>query len=147
MDSAWLARARSRYECYVLRLMRAYVKRARLIVVDDILEDCSFDKIDQIIGILERFKEEGVSILWINSYPDSITEISDRITIIRQGRNSMTFFKDEYDKQRLLDCLAGQKKSEESEAESCTAAGRVIFQAEHIQNEYFDDLSFACRKG
>lgn len=137
----------SRYECYVLRLMRAYVKRARLIVVDDILEDCSFDKIDQIIGILERFKEEGVSILWINSYPDSITEISDRITIIRQGRNSMTFFKDEYDKQRLLDCLAGQKKSEESEAESCTAAGRVIFRAEHIQNEYFDDLSFACRKG
>jgi len=137
----------SRYECYVLRLMRAYVKRARLIVVDDILEDCSFDRIDQIIGILERFKEEGVSILWINSYPDSITEISDKIMIIRQGRNGMMFYKKEYDKQKLLECLAGQKKSQESEEGHNAAAGKVIFRADHIQNEYFDDLSFDCRKG
>lgn len=136
----------SRYECYVLRLMRAYVKRGRLIVVDDILEDCSFDRIDQIVGILERFKREGMSILWLNSYPDAITEISDKIITIRRGRNSMMFYKDEYDKQKLLNCLAGQKSSEELEIEPCDT-GEVVFCAEHIQNEYFDDLSFECKKG
>lgn len=136
----------NRYECYVLRLMRAYVKRARLIVIDDILEDCSFDRIDQIIGILEHFKREGMSILWLNSYPDAITEISDQIITIRRGRNSMMFYKDEYDKQRLLACLAGQKSTGELEIGS-GGTGGVIFKVEHVQNEYFDNLTFECRKG
>ncbi|MFR9062664.1 MAG: hypothetical protein ACLVJO_02225 [[Clostridium] scindens] len=77
----------NRYECYILRLMRAYVKRARLIVVDDILDDFSFERIGQIVEILERFKQEGISVLWINSYPDAITERSDKVVVIRQGRN------------------------------------------------------------
>lgn len=34
-----------RYEYFLLRLMRAYVKRAKLIVIDDILDDAIFEKI------------------------------------------------------------------------------------------------------
>ena len=54
------------------------MKRAKLIVVDDILDDYSLDKIHQILEILNLFKKEGISILWINNYPDSITEAADK---------------------------------------------------------------------
>ena len=55
------------YERCILRFTRAYVKRAKLIVVDDILDDYSLDKIHQILEILNLFKKEGISILWINN--------------------------------------------------------------------------------
>lgn len=136
----------NRYECYILRLMRAYVKRARLIVVDDILDDFSFERIGQIVEILERFKQEGISVLWINSYPDAITESSDKVVVIRQGRNCKMFYKEEYDRQKVFECMIGKKGPKESVQES-KAGSRIIFQAENIQNDYFDGLDFCCRQG
>lgn len=140
------ARELSKYECYILRLMRAYVKRARLIVVDDILDDCSFEKMSRIIEILERFKEEGISILWMNSYPDHISEIADKVSVISKGRNSLSFYKDEYDKERILECLADKKEIPKKGKISETGSS-IAFQADHVNNAYFTDLSFVCKEG
>lgn len=134
------------FECCVLRLMRAYIKRAKLVVVNDILDDYSVERIDQLIDILNRFKQEGISILWFNSYPDYITEIADRVVGIRQGRNSMMFYKEEYEKQKVLSCLVGKDNLVTEDWMSGTD-DEIIFQAEHIKNEYFNDLSIFSKRG
>lgn len=136
----------NKFETYVLRLMRAYIKRARLIVIEDIIDDRSFEKLQQIIDILNRFKREGIAILWVNSYPDSITEIADKVVVIRNGRNSVTFYHDEYSKDRVLDCLIGKENIRSPERKS-QCSDRYIFEAKGIRNEYFDRLTFRCREG
>lgn len=134
------------FERCVLRLMRAYIKRAKMVVINDILDDYSFEKRGQLIDILKRFKQEGISILWFNSYPDYITEAADKVVIIRKGRNSAVFYKGEYDREKVLACLVG-KENLQTQACISEPKERIIFRAEHIQNEYFDDLSFSCREG
>ena len=146
IDPGKKAKRLNRCECYILRLMRAYVKRAKLIVVDDILDDCSYDEIRQIIEILSRFKKEGISIFWMNSYPDAITEVADRTVVIRDGRNSYMFYKNEYDKKRIIKTLI-KNENTETEKRKKTLLGETVFRAEKITNEYFDELSFSCRKG
>lgn len=98
------------YERCILRFTRAYVKRAKLIVVDDILDDYSLDKIHQILEILNLFKKEGISILWINNYPDSITEAADKIVVIRNGKNGMLFYKEDYEKEKIKRSLTTGKQ-------------------------------------
>ena len=134
------------FECCILRLMRAYVKKAKLIIVNDILDDYSFEKFDQLIDILKRFKQEGISILWFNSYPDAITEIADRVVGIRQGRNSLEFYKQEYEKQTILRCLVG-KETLWTQDWVPSVCGEIAFRAQHIKSEYFNDLSFFAKKG
>lgn len=130
----------------LLRLIRAYAKRAKLIVINDILDDASFDRTSQLIDILNQLKEEGISILWMNSYPDAITEIADRTVVIRQGKNIATIHHKNYDKGKVLHCLTGIQKEEKSDWVS-SRQNEVAFCFCHIKNEYFQDLSFECRKG
>lgn len=134
------------FECYILRLMRAYVKCARLIVIDDILDDYSFERIHQIIALLEKFKQEGISVLWLNNYPDAITDIADKVVVIRQGRNSMVCYKDEYNRQKVLECLIRSKNMEQVTGIP-HHMGKMVLQMSNINNDYFQDLNFHCQQG
>lgn len=140
------AKQLNRYEGFVLRLMRAYVKRAKLIVIDNILDDRSLKKVDDVIEILERFKREGMAILWMNSYPDAITEISDRICVVKKGRNCVSFYKEDYDRQKLMCSLTGKKDYDEVKRISAPTKEKA-FVAEEITTDYFDRMSFYCYEG
>ncbi len=140
------AKQLNRYEGFVLRLMRAYVKRAKLIVIDNILDDRSFKKLDYVIEILERFKSEGISILWMNSYPDAITEISDRICVMKKGCNCVSFYKEDYDRQKLM-CILTGKKDYDAVERITTPIKEKVFEAKNITTDYFEKMSFHCYKG
>lgn len=130
----------------LLRLVRAYAKRAKLIVINDILDDASYERTNQLIELLNRFKKEGISILWMNSYPDAISEIADRTIVIRDGKNIATLYKDEYDKAKLLNCLVG--KGNKIRTDWCSHRElTTVFEMKDIKNQYFDQLSFTCAKG
>lgn len=149
------AKKLSSYEGYVLRLMRAYVKRAKLIVIDDILDDCAYEWIGQIIEILEKFKQEGISILWLNSYPDAISEAADRTVLIRDGYGSYMFYRDEYNKERLIKALVrneyGRKETEYpvrgEDFPRAGGSGMEAFCMKDVENEYFEKVNFFCRRG
>lgn len=146
LDPGKLARNLTRYECYLLRFMRAYVKRAKLIVIDDIFDDRSYDKSSQLIEIMNLFKKEGMSILWMNSYPDVITENADKTVVICNGRTRRMFYKNEIKRHKLLECLTGKSNLKNVERLNI-AESQVAFRAVNITNRYFQKMSFDCKKG
>ena len=146
LDPGKLARNLTRYECCLLRFMRAYVKRAKLIVIDDIFDDRSYDKSSQLIEIMNLFKKEGMSILWMNSYPDVITENADKTVVICNGRTRRMFYKNEIKRHKLLECLTGKSNLKNVERLNI-AESQVAFRAVNITNRYFQKMSFECKKG
>ncbi len=146
LDPGKLARNLTRYECCLLRFMRAYVKRAKLIVIDDIFDDRSYDKSSQLIEIMNLFKKEGMSILWMNSYPDVITENADKTVVICNGRTRRMFYKNEIKRHKLLECLTGKSNLKNIERLNI-AESQVAFRAVNITNRYFQKMSFDCKKG
>lgn len=146
LDPGKLARNLTRYECCLLRFMRAYVKRAKLIVIDDIFDDRSYDKSSQLIEIMNLFKKEGMSILWMNSYPDVITENADKTVVICNGRTRRMFYKNEIKRHKLLECLIGKSNLKNVERLNI-AESQVAFRAVNITNRYFQKMSFDCKKG
>lgn len=146
LDPGKLARNLTRYECCLLRFMRAYVKRAKLIVIDDIFDDRSYDKSSQLIEIMNLFKKEGMSILWMNSYPDVITENADKTVVICNGRTRRMFYKNEIKRHKLLECLTGKSNLKNVERLNI-AESQVAFRAVNITNRYFQKMSFDCKKG
>jgi len=146
LDPGKLARNLTRYECCLLRFMRAYVKRAKLIVIDDIFDDRSYDKSSQLIEIMNLFKKEGMSILWMNSYSDVITENADKTVVICNGRTRRMFYKNEIKRHKLLECLTGKSNLKNVERLNI-AESQVAFRAVNITNRYFQKMSFDCKKG
>lgn len=141
-----LARNMTRYESCLLRFMRAYVRRAKLIVIDDIFDDRSYDKSSQLIEIMNLFKQEGISILWMNSYPDVITENADKTVVICNGQTRRIFYKNEISRYRVLECLTGKSTLKSIKKEKIEDS-QIVFRAENITNHYFQKMSFYCKKG
>lgn len=146
LDPGKLAKNLTRYESCLLRFMRAYVKRAKLIVIDDIFDDRSYDKSSQLIEIMNMFKKQGTSILWMNSYPDIITENADKTVVICNGQTRRIFYKNEISKEKVLECLIGKSKLKSVERGDVEDASTVL-RVENITNHYFQKMSFSCRKG
>lgn len=130
----------------ILRVLRAYVKRAKLIVINDLMDDYLWQRMDKIIRILNQIKEEGTSILWINSYPDKITEIADKTYVIRQGKNVTTFYKGEYEKEKILNCMTGSANTAEKDLKH-SLKNTYAFEVRDLSNFYISSTTFGCRNG
>lgn len=146
MEAGEQAKGLTKYEKDLLRLMRAYVKRAKLIIIDDILDDRSFERSPQLARILQRFKEEGIAILWMNTYPDMISEIADKVCIIQSGKNGLVFYHDQYSKDTILKVMIGTEQKKDIHTKKHPGK-EIAFEAIHLQNEYFKDLNFYCQEG
>ena len=134
------------FEQRILRVLRAYVKRAKLIVINDLMDDYLWQRMDKIIRILNQIKEEGTSILWINSYPDKITEIADKTYVIRQGKNVTTFYKGEYEKEKILNCMTGSANTAEKDLKH-SLKNTYAFEVRDLSNFYISSTTFGCRSG
>ncbi len=81
------------------------------------MDDYLWQRMDKIIRILNQIKEEGTSILWINSYPDQITEIADKTLCDPAGEKCHHIYKGEYEKEKNTElhdrkCEYSRKRSE-----------------------------------
>ena len=95
---------------------------------------------------MNLFKQEGISILWMNSYPDVITENADKTVVICNGQTRRIFYKNEISRYRVLECLTGKSTLKSIKKEKIEDS-QIVFRAENITNHYFQKMSFYCKKG
>lgn len=86
----------------MVRLIKAYTKGARLVVVNELAELSYIHGGPKIIEILKKLKDDGIAILWINHRLDSIKHLVDGITVLCNGENVWQFYHDDYTMEHLL---------------------------------------------
>lgn len=74
----------------IVELMRAYVCRPRILVIEDMINRGDYKNTDVMLKILEELKNLGVMILYLtNKWEDAIC-LSDKITVISGGTDVAT---------------------------------------------------------
>ncbi|TXN28820.1 sugar ABC transporter ATP-binding protein [Lacisediminihabitans profunda] len=76
----------SRADQSLVAIARAVSVNARAIVLDEPTASLPDADVDRLFEILERLKVSGVSILYVSHRLDEIRRISDRVTVLRDGR-------------------------------------------------------------
>lgn len=75
----------------IVEIARALEGQADILVMDEPTASLSEQESVQIFTILRRLKERGTSIVYISHYLKEVFEISDRIVVLRDGRNAGEF--------------------------------------------------------
>ncbi|MCT8160083.1 sugar ABC transporter ATP-binding protein [Pseudoruegeria sp. SHC-113] len=75
----------------IIEIARALEGRADILVMDEPTASLSEAESEQIFVILRRLKARGTSIVYISHYLKEVFEISDRIVVLRDGRNAGEF--------------------------------------------------------
>lgn len=130
----------------MVAIARALVNNAKLIVMDEPTSTLSKDEVEVLFKIIRNLKAEGISILFISHKLDELFAISDRFTILRDGKYIGTFSEEELDDDRLISLMVGRKIEykifDKREIDETVLEVKSLSKAGH-----FKDISFTLNRG
>lgn len=85
-----LARRLSVAEQQLVEIAKALLRKARLIVMDEPTAALTEREIDALFVLIARLKAQGVAFVYISHRLEELPRISDRITVIRDGKTIET---------------------------------------------------------
>jgi len=83
-----------------------------ILVFDEPTAALSRDEVEGLFKIMARLKERGKGIIFISHRLNEVLRISDRITVMRDGRKVVTDLAGAFDEDRLISSMVGRRLSE-----------------------------------
>lgn len=80
----------------LVAIARALNISAKVLILDEPTSSLDRNEVEQLFKIMRKLKEDGLAILFVTHFLDQVYEISERITILRNGE-----FVGEYEAERL----------------------------------------------
>jgi len=97
----------------MVEIARAVRKNARIIIFDEPTATLTPEEKQHFFELIERLKERGCSIVFISHALEEALAISDRITILRDGKLVITDDTDKFDRDNIISAMVGRDLSDE----------------------------------
>jgi simple sugar transport system ATP-binding protein len=65
---------------------RAMVREAKVLILDEPTSSLDRGEVEQLFAVMRDLRDRGVAILFVSHFLDQVYEISDRITVLRNGQ-------------------------------------------------------------
>jgi ABC-type sugar transport system ATPase subunit/ribose/xylose/arabinose/galactoside ABC-type transport system permease subunit len=102
---------------------RALLRRPRVLILDEATSALDVATRMWLFAVVGRLVEAGGAVLFISHRMDEVTEIADRITVLRSGQSVATLDRDEADPRRLVELMTGGEHLVPPEARTGRATG------------------------
>jgi ribose transport system ATP-binding protein len=122
----------------MVAIARAVSFKARLVIMDEPTSSLDEREVAVLFDVMRRLRAEGVAVIFITHRLDELYQVSDRITVMRDGRTVMTSRMADVDKLHLIAAMLGRDLETvraHSTGFSATAAepGKVVVEAEGLR--------------
>ncbi|UWQ35618.1 sugar ABC transporter ATP-binding protein (plasmid) [Leisingera sp. M527] len=135
-------------EMQLVEIARGLVLEPPVLILDEPTASLSDVEAEQLLGIMKQLRDAGHSMIFVSHRLDEVLEVSDRITVLRNGELiEVRDRKDVNDTNELVSMMVGgvlEKLFPQVNAN----IGSVHFRAEGLTREgVFEDVSFDVRSG
>ncbi|MDK2963280.1 MAG: simple sugar transport system ATP-binding protein [Verrucomicrobiota bacterium] len=93
----------------IVAISRALTQNAKLIIMDEATSAITKEEVDHLFSIILNLKSKGISTLFVSHKLSEVFEISEKITIIRDGKTVGVFSTAELDRDKLIYLMTGRK--------------------------------------
>ena len=138
----------------MISLLRAYVKKPRILILDEPTSSLTDREVDTLMEILDGLRKRGTSSLYISHKMDEIYRICDRVQVIRDGQTISDYPIEKADRNQLIEDMVGRKVENLYPKKEVQIGGEVL-RVEHLSmphptkpgKKIVDDVSFVLNKG
>ncbi len=131
----------------MIEIGRALTRNARCIILDEPTSSLSEKETETLFKIIGILKERGIAIVYISHKLDEVMQLSDRITVIRDGENVITLNTADTTQEILITNMLG-RSLETMYNKQKVDIGEPVLQVEGLTRQgVFEDISFDVRAG
>ena len=130
----------------LVEIAKAVSKNAKILIMDEPSAPLSVAEVDKLFNIIRTLKNNGVTIVYISHRMDEIFEISDRVTVMRDGCYIDTLVTKNTDRRELVQLMVGREISDSYPLKQCEIK-EVVLEIQHLTGNGNKDISFNLHKG
>jgi ABC-type sugar transport system ATPase subunit len=93
----------------LVAIARALANNAKLLILDEPTSSLSNTEVQKLFDIMFSLKEKGISLLFISHKLDELFAVSDRFSILRDGKFIGTYDENELDDDQLIALMVGRQ--------------------------------------
>ena len=131
----------------MIEIGRALTRNARLIIMDEPTSSLSEAETETLFNVIRKLVEKNIAIIYISHKLDEVMFLSDRITVIRDGKNIISKNKDEFTQDELIANMIGRPLENLYLKEPAEITTPMLEVKNLTRKGVFQDVSFTVRKG
>lgn len=133
-------------EAQMVEIIRAVSCNAKVIIMDEPTSSLDAEETNHLFRTIRELKEHGVAIIYISHRMDEIFQISDSVSVFRDGAYIGSQGINDVSREELISMMVGRKVENIFPKVDCPI-GEVVFKAENLCGNGFQDISFEVHAG
>ncbi|GEN79813.1 sugar ABC transporter ATP-binding protein [Actinotalea fermentans] len=132
----------------LIAICRALVNDAKVLIMDEPTTALTYSEVQRLFVIVRRLQQRGVAIVFVSHKLDEVLAISQRLTVLRNGRVVESGDASGYTRRAVSKAMTGRDVSETRLVNDVAPDAPQLLEVEHLSRAGgFDDVSFALRAG
>lgn len=131
----------------IVQICKVLIGKYEVIIFDEPTTTLGSSERRRLLEVIMNLKKQDVGIVFISHNIDEVLEISDRITVFRDGENMGTMLKEEATAMKIVSKMIGHKSYSNFTREPVRDKGEVIFMVEDLNSKKLKNINFKVHKG
>ena len=149
MDPKALVKTLSVSQIQAIEIAKAVSFNAKVIIMDEPTSSLTEDEVEHLFEIIRDLPSKGVAVIYISHKMEEIKQISDQVSIMRDGQMIGTWESSELTTDMIISKMVGRDLSNRFPPKTNTP-GEAHLKVENFSSIYprsFQDVSFELRRG
>ncbi len=130
----------------LVEICKGISNNARIMIMDEPTSALATTEVDLLFNVIRKLKQKGVTVIYISHRLDEVFEITDRITVLRDGKFVTTINTADTNRQELVKLMVG-RELEQSHPTRSHALGDIALECRNLTGNSVENISFKLRKG
>jgi ribose transport system ATP-binding protein len=130
----------------IVEIAKAVSKNVKILIMDEPSAPLSVSEVEHMFEIIRHLKQRGVTIIYISHRLEEVFRISDRVTVMRDGRYVATKLTKDTNRKELISLMVG-RELKENYPSRLNPPGEIALEVKNLSGNGDKDISFSVRKG
>jgi len=131
----------------ILQLIKALHREARLLIMDEPTSSLGIEETKALLELVRNLAAKGIGIIYISHYLQEVTQIGDRITVLKDGKTVSTYRRSQFTIEQLIRDMVGREAALFYHKEQVPIGNVGLKVENYSRKDLVRNVSFEVRRG
>ncbi len=133
----------------LVEIARALSQQTRLVIMDEPTSSLTKAETDTLFSVVRELKAAGVCVVFISHRIPEVMAVADRVTVLKDGRNSGRLTKEEMSPDRIINLMVGRDLNLQQRRPAAVQTGATLLSVRGLRTTAWPrhEVTFELRAG